>query len=109
MEKLKPTIRPRSVKHAASTVRKSSRAFCPSDAYLPRTLAPIQTQAHKVRKETTKVRNGESVRRLMAYILLSVRQLQKVEIGNRYCVRSGGRVNRKTVGGRNSYGIPPTQ
>src|SRR5215831_17693214 len=71
MEKLKPTIRPRSVRHAASTVRKSSRACGPSDAYLPSSLAPIQAHAHKAMKVSTSMRNGESVRPLIANILVS--------------------------------------
>src|SRR5215831_9124317 len=71
MEKLKPTIRPRSVRHAASTVRKSSRACGPSDAYLPSSLAPIQAHAHKAMKVSTSIRNGESVRGDIANILLS--------------------------------------
>src|SRR5262249_18676556 len=68
MEKLKPTIRPRSVRHAASTVRKSSRACGPSDAYLPSSLAPIQAHAHKAMKVSTSMRNGESVRPVIAHI-----------------------------------------
>src|SRR5215475_3006592 len=71
MEKLKPTIRPRSVRHAASTVRKSSRACGPSDAYLPSSLAPIQAHAHKAMKVSTSMRKRESVRRLIANNFLS--------------------------------------
>src|SRR5215469_17979892 len=81
MEKLKPTVRPRSVKQAACTVRKSSRASCPSAAYLPRPFAPIQAQAHRVRNDRTDRTNGESVSRVIASIL-PVSQLQKAATEN---------------------------
>src|SRR6516165_5786376 len=82
MEKLNPTVRPRSVKQAACTVRKSSRASVPSAAYRPRTLAPSQAHAHKARKVTIDRRNGESVRTVIVNIP-PVCQLQKVVTGNR--------------------------
>jgi hypothetical protein len=40
-----------------------------SRAYLPRILAPVQAHAHKIRKESTSIRKGESMRRVIANIL----------------------------------------